>query len=527
MEGLRISRPGLVQSSSAWYDIQTKDPAGASIVEFSRSYRSKTPEWWLKLELGSDLARRYGIGEAVPAILTRRSRVGDDLLRAFDRLAANSDASKDLAFLFSAGADASEQMARARRPIATHSIRTLRHLSLEQEIASVLRATDFFDFVLSIKDEVDFYGRKTLLDRVYRAVDTLDNNVGLFGLRKTGKSSVLRALEREFLTKGVAPAYFQLNMRQSLAPERLRQNLLSAVIDAVARTWTKWSMPADRETERIDLRRVITASREIDSIDFSELLGRFGELIRPHKCVVLLDESDFLLPRSLDRDVDHMGGIEPEPKQLDDVRRTQRNQIFSELRGCIEELDVPVRFVFAGVSSSLFSSAVVFGQENYLYQFGESVGIGAMSRAEADALVKGLGRRSGLKFAPECLSVLYDEYGGMPFLLRRAGSRIAKSSARQGRPNEVPFMVDRELVLAVLAQRDEESPWGQAVQLLISFDLYHPGASRDLLSWISNKDASLSSQVQMLAQRYGLLDPLTDQPIGVLSRIDPAAVSTH
>ena len=64
-------------------------------------------------------------------------------------------------------------------------------------LAKHLFVMDWFDMTLPLKNEDTFFGRNDLLNKIRQGISTRQN-IGLFGLRKTGKTSIILELEKCF-----------------------------------------------------------------------------------------------------------------------------------------------------------------------------------------------------------------------------------------------------------------------------------------------------------------------------------------
>jgi serine/threonine-protein kinase len=125
-----------------------------------------------------------------------------------------------------------------------------------------------------IEQDCDFYGREDLLDALLQGVAP---RVFLVGLRRTGKTSVLKAVQRRAIGQGASPLFLQL---QGLG----RGNLRDVVADAV------------------DALSVALGGEGLNDHDFDQaslraLLRRTEQLARDNKMplLVLIDEVEVLV----------------------------------------------------------------------------------------------------------------------------------------------------------------------------------------------------------------------------------------
>ena len=92
------------------------------------------------------------------------------------------------------------------RIIAAFSAKSLRNCSqqswyVRSSIKEQLYQRDLFDYRLPLKNDAYFFGREDLVFDFFNAYKRSENR-GLFGLRKTGKTSLLFKLERKVMSEG-------------------------------------------------------------------------------------------------------------------------------------------------------------------------------------------------------------------------------------------------------------------------------------------------------------------------------------
>lgn len=78
---------------------------------------------------------------------------------------------------------------------------------LRTKLAERIGNFDLFGMSSPIKHDKYFYGRDPLVQEIIQRVLVRGENSGIFGLRKTGKTSVLFALQRRLLDKGALVEY--------------------------------------------------------------------------------------------------------------------------------------------------------------------------------------------------------------------------------------------------------------------------------------------------------------------------------
>jgi len=238
-----------------------------------------------------------------------------------------------------------------------------------------------------IEDDADLYGRDSLIGALLGGPDRL---VALMGLRRTGKTSVLRALERRAADAGQLPLVIQLQ-----SAGRLRD----AVADGVdALLWELSGEGLDDDA--------------LDAAPIGRLLRRVERLAgqRGASLLVLVDEAELLA-----------GARQREPEDLARFRR------WLDQRSSLK------RAVLSGGRTVLELAQIDGGGgDPFLAGFSQRLLSPVLSREDARALV-GLTRRNGAGAA--ALSAgLCDELvartGGHPYLLQVACLELREGRAR-------------------------------------------------------------------------------------------------
>src|ERR1051326_2966299 len=140
-----------------------------------------------------------------------------------------------------------------------------------------------YDVRYPVSDAVSFFGRESLTDEMLNAL-RLSQSLGLFGVQKMGKSSVLQKLQKisEFPT-----AYIYLNKRDSL--DRIYSDILTSLAIDIRIKYAnlKWSPPsfAGREDPKM-----------VFNVSIKELLLLLGTVTNTPLLAIFLDEIENIAP---------------------------------------------------------------------------------------------------------------------------------------------------------------------------------------------------------------------------------------
>lgn len=247
----------------------------------------------------------------------------------------------------------------------------------------------------------DFYGRAVHLERLEDAMLNRDA-VLLLGLRKSGKTSLLKEAGRRFRADGNHFVYLDLEK----LPAPPRETVPDLLMDL-------------REQICFSLREVSPKVLELlgegDPLSVSEFGRRFKRVLDSlyeagESVVIALDEIEHLCPPDL------LGDQRPE---LQDI-----TQLLASLRSLVQETE-NFSFLLAGLSPAVVEAQMLFGLHNPIFQWASPHFVDPFSYEECEALLGGLGRRMGLRWKRAAVGAAASYSGGHAFLLRQLAAEVA------------------------------------------------------------------------------------------------------
>ena len=244
---------------------------------------------------------------------------------------------------------------------------------------------DLFDHRLPLVSDTYFYGRDVILGRYLDSIKSSENR-GLFGLRKTGKTSFLFKLQRIFSAdNGYIFLYYDCKTPQirSLSWEKL---LLLISTDILKRCNKKIPQKHNKHT----------------STYFSEIISKTN-----NKIVLVFDEIEYISFVA----------------KLDKHWHQEFIDFWQTIWSC-QSQDRNLVTIIAGVNPSVIEVDNIKGIQNPLFGIVSGDYLKGFSFEEMKNMVRQLGRRMGMKFDPSALSYLHKRYGGHPLLTRIACSLI-------------------------------------------------------------------------------------------------------
>lgn len=287
---------------------------------------------------------------------------------------------------------------------------------VRNKIAAQLFSRNLFDYRLPLEKDTYFFGRDALLHSFMDSVKRGENR-GIFGLRKTGKTSFLYKLSRDLFDLGDTIVLFYdcktPSIRQRSASELLRK----ITSDLAKKVGIAWQLPADD--------RFVSES-------LSELIKR----TEPEtKVAVIFDEVEYI-------------------SYFSKTDRHWENDYLSFWQSIWSVQSETRKFsaILAGVNPQLVEADKIAGVQNPLFGIVPYDYLSGLSVDEVRRMLTVLGRRMGLKFSFAVAEEFKEEYGGHPLLCRLAASFTYKSIRESG--VDLPVSISESDMAAARSERD-------------------------------------------------------------------------
>lgn len=249
--------------------------------------------------------------------------------------------------------------------------------SIQQKYMSVNKFKDN----LPIQSDTYYFGRE--LESTIAANSFLKKeNIGVFGLRKTGKTSFLLKLIRQFQSERIKFIFLQA---QDTKINMLRWNELLKFISQLM-------LPNDEDF-----------SEPNAGESFAKILARGLECM--DRFVLMIDEIEQLTP-----------GTASEEHWKDDYRR-----FFQTIRSC-QTTNRSLSLIVAGLNSSCADNDRFNGKQNPLFGIISQIYLKGLSESETRSMINKLAKISSASFDDAAITHLFRSYGGHPLMTRLACS---------------------------------------------------------------------------------------------------------
>jgi hypothetical protein len=289
---------------------------------------------------------------------------------------------------------------------------------LRSLLSKYVGAIDLFGMSSPIKSDNYFFGRNDLVQSlVDRAVERRESS-GLFGLRKTGKTSVLFAVQRRLADRPVLVEYFDCQ---------------NPGIHA-ARWWQVLDNLAVRcsETLKRDFKRDGHVQGNYSQSDAGTRFSSDMKSLLKHgnlkHIMIMIDEVEFITPR------------------ISGVLGTHWDQDFipywQTIRATHQETGGGVSFIVAGVNPASVERSHFEGIPNPIFQLAMPHYLEPLSVATIREMVRSIGRYAGLSFEEASYTYLRETYGGHPYLIRLACSEVWKAAEKGDTDRRTSILVN-------------------------------------------------------------------------------------
>ncbi|HBQ6834503.1 TPA: hypothetical protein L8N98_003046 [Klebsiella quasipneumoniae subsp. similipneumoniae] len=286
------------------------------------------------------------------------------------------------------------------------------HATLNELFGQWLYRRDLFNVNFPVVGR-KFFGRNRDLDELKHSIaDSMP--VGLFGLRKVGKTSLLKELSRRARDDGDIYVYVDLLRVPGDVKDfswiywRLSSELHRLVSSSETLKVSKWRLGGHFESVLdIPYDFPVATAFDADLTSILESIDSSPANSKP-KLVLLLDEIERLLPTSQ--------GKEGLSGYFD---------FFSYLRGVSQESS-SFSLVVTGANAAISETAQFEERDNPAFNFFKEIYLRLLPSSECNAMLTALGRGMGIKFAKGAVPAIVKLTGGHPFFSRQFCSFLAE-----------------------------------------------------------------------------------------------------
>jgi len=270
-------------------------------------------------------------------------------------------------------------------------------------IRNILRknffGVDLFGYTLPLRDETSFFGRQQIAARYIDSIKRCENR-GIFGLRKTGKTSFLFKIDRIIREQKLGFVFFY--DCKSPSYRKLHWNeLLGEICGNIAKRLNI------RLRKEFDEQNIIKSFRYVAKAASD----------RNIRLIIMFDEIEYISFKS----------------PLDKHWETEFIDFWQTIWS-VQSIHRNLVFILSGVNPSATETDIVNEVQNPLFGIVQPEYLHGLTEDEARNMIRTLGKRMGIKFEFDAIGLLYNQFNGHPMLLRLACSYISRQHNDATRP---------------------------------------------------------------------------------------------
>jgi hypothetical protein len=300
------------------------------------------------------------------------------------------------------------------------------HRFVRNRMAQSLFARDLFDISQALVEDTYFFGRQSLVqalvDRFRRG-----QNAGMFGLRKTGKTSVIAKVGRT-IDEGHIGYQIILDAQDPAIYKQRWWQLLGTIVDRIA---TASGIQPTRGLEPFQSAETAAGGFSA-SVNF--ILSNLPEART--RIQIVVDEFEYICPE-----------FSLEKHWVDDFL-----PLWQTIRAYQTRVAPRLSCLVVGVNPKAIEDTRVDRHDNPLFGFIPRLFIPTFTESETKEMIETLGRYMGIDFTSDTAGYLCSRYGGHPMLIRLACSAMHRRFANAGMPR--PCEVSVESLSANETERD-------------------------------------------------------------------------
>lgn len=272
---------------------------------------------------------------------------------------------------------------------------------LNDKLRSYFYSRDLYALESPLKTETYFYGRGKVVQELYDKY-LLGEQSGLFGLRKTGKTSVLYALERQAINRKGCSIYIDCQ-NPSIYLCEWNQLLLKIIQELTQKYYPEYdgNIISEKYVEK-----EAAAEFEKDIVNISKKIGT--------RILIMFDEIEHICFKTAENEHWKSG--------------KGYCMFWQTIRSAFQKHPESFTFLIAGVNPLCIETAYVNEVENPIFDMISIKYLELFTIENVKIMTQEIGKYMGLSFDEEIYTRLTENYGGHPFLIRHICSLINKET---------------------------------------------------------------------------------------------------
>ena len=319
---------------------------------------------------------------------------------------------------------------------------------------------DLFNFQSPLKKDIYFFGRNDIVQDIVSRTKSNENS-GLFGLRKSGKTSIVFSVERVLLRENIASIFIDC---QSPSFHQKRWNdALGNIIKQIADKYFSDNQIIRELFVPTDDYRDSSRAAEL----FEQDLQTFYRSAKKRPILIVFDE------------IEHISPVSSPSRHW--ITENDFVLFWQTLRSVYQKHQNKMSYLLSGTNPQCVELPQINGIDNPIFNQIPATYIPAFSFLQTKNMIDTLGRLMGLFFDDIVISCLTDDFGGHPFLIRLVCSKIHLMSH-----NTRPTRIDKTIYER--AKQQMLLDCGPYIEMILLTLTIHYGIEYDMLKMLALED---------------------------------------
>ena len=281
---------------------------------------------------------------------------------------------------------------------------------LQSEIDQATGQQNLYAISTPVSSDLSFFGREHVLQEIANLLNS-GQPVGLFGLRKAGKTSLIQRLQGQLAQQRPIALVDPQSKPRKHGVWSLYLDIIAAFVRHLQRYQPQVMLPDLQLWPNPN----VSANRIADAYiqDLHTLHMALGRPDSRERLLLIVDEIDRLLPD-------------------DRVSNSNRyTTFFGQLRAANQQAHM-LDFLVVGVDATVNRVERWRDQDNELYRSLREVWMPPMAPSDVQEMIDSLGSHMGVRYEPDALNWLSQCGGGHPFVTRQICSRAVEGKLNRG-----------------------------------------------------------------------------------------------
>ena len=279
---------------------------------------------------------------------------------------------------------------------------------IKNQFRKYFYSRDLFDYSEPLKKDTFFFGRSDVVTNII-AKHRSGLNYGVFGLRKTGKTSIIYDVQRK----------------------SVQQQFTSVIVDCQNTSFNMRSWNSALYYIVLLIKESIGYLGEINEAEFDTTNASMKFEYYLKKFKDFSSQTLLLMFDEIENITFGKSSVKHWCEGLDFV------YFWQSIRSAFQTTSNLFTFCIFGTNAKCVEDATILGKDNPIFNMFQPFYIEGFNVGQTREMVRKLGRIMGIKFDETIYTHLVEDYGGHPFLIRRVCSKIAQMNPDR------PVTIDR------------------------------------------------------------------------------------